>query len=94
MKYDFLEEKQFVCPTCNKGYTKRDDLKNHLSIHNDTTIYSCKACEKSFRILTNLKRHLKTHTSEYRNCFLIECSLNTEGNKKNLVWYYNIIIIT
>lgn len=60
-----LEEKQFICPKCNKRYSKRDDLKNHLNVHNVTTVYKCKSCDKSFRILTNLKRHMQTHTSKY-----------------------------
>lgn len=59
-----LEEKQFVCPECNKRYSKKDDLKNHLSVHNTTAVYKCKSCDKSFRVLTNLKRHMQTHTSK------------------------------
>lgn len=59
-----LGEKQFTCPKCDKRYSKQDDLKNHLDMHNETTTYSCTACEKTFKMLTNLKRHLKTHTSK------------------------------
>lgn len=53
-----------MCSKCDKRYSKQDDLKNHLHVHNGTTTYSCKTCEKTFRMLTNLKRHLKTHNSK------------------------------
>lgn len=66
------EEKQFVCSICNKRYSKRDDLKNHLNEHNATTTYTCnykyrdKSCDKTFRVLTNFNRHKRTHTGKYQ----------------------------
>ena len=54
-----IEDRQiFKCNVCNKGFTKTQSLKIHLStVHMGEKNYKCKICGKDFPKSTALKRH-------------------------------------
>ncbi|KAI2799594.1 hypothetical protein BLOT_011500 [Blomia tropicalis] len=40
--------KQFLCPMCNKLFTQKGNLKTHMMIHSGDKPYACHVCGKSF----------------------------------------------
>eukprot|EP01084_Bolivina_argentea_P200909 343473_1 len=52
------KEKPFKCRECNRSFTQRSHLKNHINqIHTNNGKYQCKYCPKRFSIPTDLERH-------------------------------------
>ena len=52
------------CPTCGKQFYYKDDLKNHLQVHQGELKFKCSIsnCEKAYSTLKALKKHNKlTH---------------------------------
>lgn len=56
--------KQYLCPICNKGFSKSNLLSKHKVIHKQEKLYKCQECDKAFIQLSRLKRHSQTHTGE------------------------------
>ena len=52
-----------VCQTCNKSYTSRAKLNEHVNFrHSEARPYRCLQCPKVFKSASNLKAHFKrTH---------------------------------
>ncbi|XP_077982119.1 zinc finger protein 236-like isoform X1 [Glandiceps talaboti] len=67
-----LEERPFICPTCNKGFKRAGHLKEHMQTHepgsaanrNRPTPHACETCGKSFAKPSQLERHVRIHTGE------------------------------
>ncbi|KAM4642481.1 uncharacterized protein O3C94_016795 [Discoglossus pictus] len=57
-------DKPYVCPDCEKGFTKRSQLIQHHRTHTGEKPYACFACEKRFITRTHLVIHERTHTGE------------------------------
>ena len=54
----------FPCTECEKTFSQKHHLKQHLEIHNGNRPYSCDVCMKAFIHGYDLKRHMRIHTGE------------------------------
>jgi hypothetical protein len=50
----------FVCPTCLKGYKRREHLQRHSVTHLVTRPYQCDSCNATFSRTDILRRHVRT----------------------------------
>ena len=57
-----LNVKNYSCQHCEKTYSLRKSLVNHMSIHTGVKNHSCNQCSKKFSRKDILLQHLKTHT--------------------------------
>lgn len=59
-------ERPFSCEWCGKGFTKKFDLKRHVSlVHNQTKNFLCKICKKQFACEIYLRHHMMKHTLQW-----------------------------
>ncbi|XP_046408441.1 zinc finger protein 3 homolog [Ischnura elegans] len=49
---------------CNKSFTRRGILGNHMRSHKERKRYPCTICSKSFPSKSRITKHLRTHTDE------------------------------
>ncbi|XP_046408340.1 gastrula zinc finger protein XlCGF57.1-like [Ischnura elegans] len=54
----------FNCSVCNKSFTRRCILGNHMRSHKERKRYPCTICRKSFPSKSRITRHMCTHTEE------------------------------
>ena len=47
----------FTCDICDKGFTSKTHLKQHIEIHGDNKQFSCELCGKEFLDKQQLKKH-------------------------------------
>ena len=53
--------KQWVCSLCDKGFSAKVFLKNHINRHLNQRGFKCPLCEQSFVDRGNLKSHMKVN---------------------------------
>ena len=55
----------FQCEKCNRKYTSKGNLRDHMRVHNPEDQYNCAYCDQKFTHKTNLKRHIQAmHTDD------------------------------
>lgn len=54
----------FFCIFCQKDFSSKSALQDHMLIHSGEKPFSCNLCEKRFNKKGNLNRHLNTHGGE------------------------------
>ena len=52
---------KWICPMCDKAFTRNFHLKSHILSHNGERPHECPECGKSFTRLNDRKRHQKLH---------------------------------
>ncbi|XP_033120382.1 zinc finger protein 91-like [Anneissia japonica] len=55
---------RFACELCHKTFSRKNDLKRHLFLHNGNKPFPCSYCTKSFVTRWLLKHHERSHTGE------------------------------
>lgn len=71
-------DKPFKCPVpmCNKSFTVKTSLKNHMTISHDPNYlpYKCsvEGCTESFRYNLHLRNHLKVHEQQLTSAVKFE----------------------
>lgn len=61
------EKGKWICKTCNKEYSQRGALGNHMKTHLGNT-FECSICEQTFGYKESLVRHMKIHTGTNPEC--------------------------
>ena len=56
--------KPFPCTICEKAFTQKRSLKEHLLTHDTVRHYECRHCEKKFVQKNHLKYHLASQHAE------------------------------
>ncbi|KAM9100625.1 putative zinc finger protein 75C isoform 1-T1 [Sarcophilus harrisii] len=54
----------FRCNECNKGFTHKSQLANHIRIHRLKKPFFCTECNKNYGRKDRLLRHQRLHTGE------------------------------
>jgi len=52
------DSNKFCCPICPNSYSRRDNLKQHMNIHNGLTPYKCLTCEEAFETRPMKNNHI------------------------------------
>ncbi|XP_041968026.1 zinc finger protein 595-like [Aricia agestis] len=52
----------FICPICNRNYSEKNSILNHVNQHFETLLHMCKFCCKVYNAKNRLKEHMKTHS--------------------------------
>ena len=68
---------------CDKLFSVRGSLVNHMKTHSEGRPHTCGTCGKSFKIKSNLTRHLRIHTGEC-NSLIKSSSLPTDTETHNI----------
>lgn len=57
------EAGKYVCPYCDKGFTRPSSLRTHTYSHTGEKPFKCTepACGRKFSVQSNLRRHLRIH---------------------------------
>ena len=71
----------FKCQICDKRYSSKESLSQHMIIHDESKAFKCDVCLKVFSNKSKLNIHYRTHTGEKPfacNCkiFTIKCKYN------------------
>ena len=56
--------RKHICKTCNKIFTQKSNLTDHMRTHTGERPFACDMCGKAFIQKSNLKEHMITHTGE------------------------------
>lgn len=54
------------CPECDKEFTKKKYLKNHMKTHSEERPYSCNLCFTRFKSSWSVKQHMKSIHEDFR----------------------------
>ena len=66
------EKKSFACDKCEKVFTKKGNLKGHISSKHEGKRSQCNQCDKTYTDSGSLKRHVKTvHAEKKFTC--VQC---------------------
>eukprot|EP00088_Acartia_fossae_P005328 TRINITY_DN12344_c0_g1_i12.p1 TRINITY_DN12344_c0_g1~~TRINITY_DN12344_c0_g1_i12.p1 ORF type:complete len:586 (-),score=125.28 TRINITY_DN12344_c0_g1_i12:252-2009(-) len=60
-KHMLIHLKQFSCDLCNKTFSTKYSLNNHMMMHEGKRAFSCETCGKSFTQLRVLQEHENIH---------------------------------
>ncbi|XP_061402531.1 zinc finger protein 624-like [Musca vetustissima] len=62
-------EKKFKCTMCEKAFKRKQDLKEHISVHTGEALYTCPSCPMTFSSSANMYKHRqRLHKAEYAAC--------------------------
>ncbi|XP_044727180.1 uncharacterized protein LOC123290885 isoform X2 [Chrysoperla carnea] len=56
-----VKEKRYKCHKCPSAFEKREQYRNHLTLHGSKQKYCCKQCDYSVKYYANYVQHLRKH---------------------------------
>ncbi|XP_050083788.1 zinc finger protein 883 isoform X1 [Anopheles aquasalis] len=69
---EVLDGEEGSCPLCNKTFSRKTSLLNHIRNHSAEKKYVCEFCQKGFTQQANLRNHVRIHTNE-RPYVCVDC---------------------
>ena len=64
MYIKIFTEKKFKCKVCHRSYSHKNNLNQHMKIHDESKAFKCDVCLKLFSNQKDFKRHYRIHTGE------------------------------
>ncbi|KAL8613314.1 hypothetical protein ACOMHN_052554 [Nucella lapillus] len=49
----------YICSVCEKGFTIREQYRDHVNMHNNVQAHFCPGCSRPFTFKSNLRKHLR-----------------------------------
>ncbi|XP_043546522.1 zinc finger protein 438-like isoform X3 [Chiloscyllium plagiosum] len=68
-----LDEQEYKCHVCNRGFQLKHHLQDHLNIHSKSRPYCCRVCHKAYSHSGSLSTHMKRCHSEVHRKKLMCC---------------------
>lgn len=77
----FSGERPFVCDfkSCQKSFTRNEELTRHRRIHSGVRPYPCHWCDKRFGRKDHLRKHERTHERRLRSTIFLNYTANIPG---------------
>lgn len=77
-----LNEKSHMCNECNRRFSCKKLLNDHMNVHQGKRPHKCTLCPKDFASKYTLSAHMKTHADRTRefNCSTCDMSFFTQAN--------------
>lgn len=69
---------RYICPYCNKGFTRPSSLRTHTFSHTGEKPFVCSepCCGRKFSVQSNLRRHLRIHRSNKPTTLFLPKNIN------------------
>lgn len=78
---------------CNKGFSHRQSLITHTTIHTGVKPYACEACHSEFSCIGNLLKHRRTHANTCGKLPLTTHRVDNTDTKLKVSYYSHISLI-
>ena len=83
------KEKPHKCKVCEKSFSRKDTLKEHMVVHTGEKSYSCNKCGKSYSQSSSLHTHKKkcvrkSSSEKHENCENIVLQLQLPREVKDI----------
>ena len=54
-----IKKEKIICPQCNKSYSSKQYLREHIGTAHEGKRYACSECDKHYATLVHLKSHIQ-----------------------------------